>query len=180
VGRTADAYDVVGLAIAAFEASSESNAFSSKFDYYLKRQARLTPQELQGLALFRGKGKCVACHVLDAPGRMLAHALYAEMVTPGTVAGGRRTRHGLGVALSDLAGHPSVHHGGDIDGFTTFTAYLPDDSLNITVLINTQGLTRPDAVAAAVVEAALGLHRQRPAGPGPSDLTMFAGRTTTT
>jgi D-alanyl-D-alanine carboxypeptidase len=109
-------------------------------------------------------------------GRMLAHALYVEMVTPGTVAGGRRTRHGLGVALSDLAGHPAVHHGGDIDGFTTFTAYLPEDSLNITVLINTQGPTRPDAVAAAVVEAALGPNRQRPAGPGPGDLTMFAGR----
>jgi CubicO group peptidase (beta-lactamase class C family) len=109
-------------------------------------------------------------------GRVLAPALYAEMVTPRTVAGGRRTRHGLGVALSDLAGHPAVHHGGDIDGFTTFTAYLPDDSLNITVLLNTQGPTRPDAVAAAVVEAALGPHGQRPAGPGPGDLTMFAGR----
>jgi hypothetical protein len=92
------------------------------------------------------------------------------------VAGGRRTRYGLGVALSDLAGQPAVHHGGDIDGFTTFTAYLPDDSLNITVLINTQGPTRPDAVAVAVVEAALGPHRQRPAGQGPGDLTMFAGR----
>ena len=31
---------------------TESNTFSSKFDYYLKRQARLSPQELQGLALF--------------------------------------------------------------------------------------------------------------------------------
>jgi D-alanyl-D-alanine carboxypeptidase len=109
-------------------------------------------------------------------GRMLAHARYAEMVTPAIVSGGRRTRHGLGVALSDLAGHPAVHHGGDIDGFTTFTAYLPNDSLSITVLINTQGPTRPDAVAAAVVEATLGAQRQRPAGPGPGDLTMFAGR----
>jgi CubicO group peptidase (beta-lactamase class C family) len=109
-------------------------------------------------------------------GQVLAPALYAEMVAPGMVAGGRRTRYGLGVALSDLAGHPAVHHGGDIDGFTTFTAYLPDDSLNLTVLINTQGPTRPDAVAAAVVEAALGPRRQRPAGRGPGDLTMFAGR----
>jgi cytochrome c peroxidase len=71
-GRTADAYDFIGLAIAAFEASPESNAFSSKFDYYLKGQARLSSQELQGLALFRGKGKCAACHVLDGPGRGLA------------------------------------------------------------------------------------------------------------
>jgi cytochrome c peroxidase len=76
--RTGEAYDFIGLAIAAFEASPESNAFSSKFDYYLKRQARLSPKELQGLALFRGKGKCVACHVLDGPGRGLARGKPRE------------------------------------------------------------------------------------------------------
>jgi cytochrome c peroxidase len=76
--RTGEAYDLIGLAIAAFEASPESNAFSSKFDYYLKRQARLSPKELQGLALFRGKGKCVACHVLDGPGRGLARGKPRE------------------------------------------------------------------------------------------------------
>jgi cytochrome c peroxidase len=71
-GRTADAYDFIGLTIAAFEGSPESNAFSSKFDAFLAGRARLTPQERQGLALFRGKGKCVACHVLDGHGRGLA------------------------------------------------------------------------------------------------------------
>lgn len=71
----AAAYDFVGLAIAAFEASPESNAFTSKFDYYLRRQARLSPEELRGLALFRGKGKCAACHVLDGNGRGLARGL---------------------------------------------------------------------------------------------------------
>jgi cytochrome c peroxidase len=62
--RVSEAYDFIGGAIAAFEASPESNAFTSKFDYYLQGQARLSPQELMGLALFRGKGKCAACHVL--------------------------------------------------------------------------------------------------------------------
>jgi len=71
-GRELEAYDSIGQAIAAFEASPESNAFTSKFDYYLQGRARLSPQELQGLALFRGKGKCVACHVLDHNGRGLA------------------------------------------------------------------------------------------------------------
>ena len=70
--RTGEAYDFIGVAIAAFEASPESNAFSSKFDYYLKRQARLSAEELQGLALFRGRGKCAACHLLDGNGRGIA------------------------------------------------------------------------------------------------------------
>lgn len=70
--RTMEAYDFVGLAVAAFEASPESNAFSSKFDYFRSGQARLSSEELLGLALFRGKGKCAACHVLDGSGRGLA------------------------------------------------------------------------------------------------------------
>lgn len=69
--QTAAAYDFIGLAVAAFEASPASNAFTSKFDYYLRGVARLSPQEFQGLVLFRGKGKCAACHVLDGPGRGL-------------------------------------------------------------------------------------------------------------
>jgi cytochrome c peroxidase len=71
-GRTSDAYDFIGLAIAAFEASPESNAFTSKFDRYLQGQARLSALEMQGFALFRGKGKCSACHVLDEHGRGIA------------------------------------------------------------------------------------------------------------
>ena len=76
-------------------------------------------------------------------GPVLAPELYAEMVKPGTVAGGRRTRYGFGVALSDIGGRPAVHHGGDIDGFTTFTAYLPADSLNLDGVLSTPKV-RPD------------------------------------
>lgn len=55
-------YDRVGLAIAAYEASSEVNQFSSKFDAYLAGEAALSPKETWGLALFKGKGQCNACH----------------------------------------------------------------------------------------------------------------------
>jgi cytochrome c peroxidase len=67
--RTSEAYDFIGRAIAAFEGSRESNAFTSKYDAFLQRRAGLTHEEMQGLALFRGKGKCAACHVLDGNGR---------------------------------------------------------------------------------------------------------------
>jgi cytochrome c peroxidase len=61
------AYDCVGFAIAAYEGSRESNQFSSKYDAYLAGKAKLTQIEKQGLNLFRGKGKCAACHTV-APG----------------------------------------------------------------------------------------------------------------
>jgi cytochrome c peroxidase len=56
------AYDAIGLSIAAYEASSEVNAFTSKYDYTFTGQAKLTKEEQRGFALFQGKGKCRLCH----------------------------------------------------------------------------------------------------------------------
>lgn len=67
-------YDRVGLAIAAYEASSEVNQYSSKFDYFQAGLVGLTPEEELGLELFNAGndndgifelgegGNCAACH----------------------------------------------------------------------------------------------------------------------
>ncbi|HEX5642633.1 MAG TPA: cytochrome c peroxidase [Thermoleophilia bacterium] len=57
------AYDYVGLSIAAYEASSEVNPFSSKYDAWVAGKAKLTRPEMQGFRLFMNKGKCGNCHV---------------------------------------------------------------------------------------------------------------------
>ena len=63
---TVQAYNAVAQAIAAYEGSTEINAFSAKYDYYLKDPARypLTAEEKLGLELFEreDKGNCAACH----------------------------------------------------------------------------------------------------------------------
>lgn len=59
------AFDDIALSIVAFEASPESNAFTSKYDYYLKGLVSLTQEEKKGLNLFKSKGKCANCHVVD-------------------------------------------------------------------------------------------------------------------
>lgn len=56
------AYDNIALAIAAYEASSEVNAFSSKYDAYLAKQVDLNDLEREGMRLFNGKAKCSRCH----------------------------------------------------------------------------------------------------------------------
>jgi cytochrome c peroxidase len=61
-------YDRVGLAIAAYEASSEVNQFSSKYDAYLRGEVELTAQEQLGLILFNGKGDCYECHPSESDG----------------------------------------------------------------------------------------------------------------
>ena len=59
-------FNAIARAIAAFETSSEVNAFSSKYDYYLKDPERypLSEEEMRGLDLFvrEDKGNCAACH----------------------------------------------------------------------------------------------------------------------
>ena len=59
------AYDNIGLAVAAYEASPEVNQYTSKYDAFIEGQAELTVEEELGLAVFAGKGQCAACHVLD-------------------------------------------------------------------------------------------------------------------
>jgi cytochrome c peroxidase len=60
-----EAFDSIALSIEAFEASSESNAFTSKYDYYLKGVVDLTKEEKKGLNLFKSNGKCANCHSVD-------------------------------------------------------------------------------------------------------------------
>jgi len=61
-----EAYDEIALAIAAYEASPEVSAFTSKYDAYLAKQVRLSPMEAEGMRLFNGKGKCSHCHTSKA------------------------------------------------------------------------------------------------------------------
>jgi cytochrome c peroxidase len=56
------AYRFIALAIAAYEASPEVNAFTSKYDAFLEGRATLTADESRGLALFAGKARCAMCH----------------------------------------------------------------------------------------------------------------------
>jgi cytochrome c peroxidase len=63
-GRVNENYDRIASSIAAFEASAESNAFTSKFDYAHRGMAKLSAEEQKGFSLFMGKAKCAGCHVL--------------------------------------------------------------------------------------------------------------------
>jgi len=59
------AYDQVALSIAAYEGSSEVNAFTSKYDAVVAGTAEFTMEEKKGFNLFQGKGKCANCHIIN-------------------------------------------------------------------------------------------------------------------
>jgi cytochrome c peroxidase len=76
------AYDDIALSIAAFEASPESNAFTSKYDLTFKGKAKLTKEEQRGYALFRGKGKCHRCHVANGQRALFTDYTYDNLGVP--------------------------------------------------------------------------------------------------
>jgi len=80
--NTNAAFDCIALAIAAYEASREVSAFTSKFDAYLAGQVKLTKQERQGLNLFNGKAKCARCHVDTGKAPLFTDFTYDNLGVP--------------------------------------------------------------------------------------------------
>ena len=63
--KVISAYDHAAQSIASYESGPEVSAFSSKFDFALANPTLnvLTPDELAGWNLFRGKAHCNTCHL---------------------------------------------------------------------------------------------------------------------
>lgn len=76
------AYDAIGYSIAAYEASPEVNAFSSKYDYSLSGQEKLTQLERKGFALFHGQAKCFKCHVSNGRAPLFTDFTYDNLGLP--------------------------------------------------------------------------------------------------
>src|SRR5258708_39025439 len=61
--RATFVYDAWGHSISEYEGSIGVSAFSSKFDAFLEGAYTLTPDEMAGYNLFKGKGNCNSCHM---------------------------------------------------------------------------------------------------------------------
>ena len=70
-------YGNIGLSIAAYEDSPEVNAFTSKFDI-----GKLTKEERRGLSLFKGKGKCRLCHIVNGKDPLFTDFTYDNLGVP--------------------------------------------------------------------------------------------------
>ena len=65
--------------------------------------------------------------------------------------------YGLGWIIESYRGKKRVHHGGNIDGFSTQVSLLPADGIGIVVLTNLNGTPLPDIVARHASDRLLGL-----------------------
>jgi hypothetical protein len=85
-------------------------------------------------ALCSTVGDLAAWNRALATGRVVGPASWTRMTTPEGAA--RSKGYGYGLIVASFAAHRIVAHGGEFAGFRTSNAYLPDDSLSVTVLTN--------------------------------------------
>jgi cytochrome c peroxidase len=73
------AFTQIGVAIEAFERSA-LQPFSSRYDAFVRGQARLSAAEARGMALFMdpAKGNCAACHLMNPSSGKPEDSLFSE------------------------------------------------------------------------------------------------------
>jgi CubicO group peptidase (beta-lactamase class C family) len=65
--------------------------------------------------------------------------------------------YGMGFFVTTYRGHKFVHHGGNIDGFSSLVAFLPQDNIGLVILTNQNASPMPAVVAYHVWDKLLGL-----------------------
>jgi len=65
--------------------------------------------------------------------------------------------YGLGWFLQPYRGHRMLHHGGNIDGFTSVVSFLPDDGTGLVVLTNMNSTFLTTVLALSLYDRLLGL-----------------------
>ena len=76
-------------------------------------------------------------------GRIVSARSVAMMAGPETLTVGDRrgktTGYGMGLGTGAVGSHPTIQHGGSINGFRTQQYWFPKDSLSVIAFINTSG-----------------------------------------
>jgi hypothetical protein len=65
--------------------------------------------------------------------------------------------YGLGWSIQPYRGHHFIHHGGNIDGFSTMTTLMPRDNLGVVALCNLNGTPAPWILCLSAYDRLLGL-----------------------
>jgi CubicO group peptidase (beta-lactamase class C family) len=108
------------------------------------------------LLLQLGKGKVEGRQII-------AEKALGEIHTPQIVAGGDLkydesfyASYAMGWGVTSYRGHPSLSHGGGIDGFTSAVRFLPKDQLGVVVLTNSAS-PASGLIASNAIDRMLGL-----------------------
>ncbi|MFP2931573.1 serine hydrolase domain-containing protein [Pyxidicoccus sp. 3LG] len=92
-------------------------------------------------------------------GKVVSPESYTLMTTPVKTTDGKGAPYpyGFGLSMVELEDHPTVEHGGGINGFAANLMRLPKDDLTVVVLFNTEGRASPMDLSAKLARLALGI-----------------------
>lgn len=96
--------------------------------------------------------------------QLLARNTAEQMHTPQMVIQGippfrelSEASYGMGLFIDAYRGHKQVSHGGNLDGFSSQFAFLPNDGIGVVVLTNMDGTSLRDLVPYYIYDRLLGL-----------------------
>jgi D-alanyl-D-alanine carboxypeptidase len=72
--------------------------------------------------------------LMDA--KVIGSSSLEQMTRPATLNDGKPTTYGFGLGLNDRNGRRVIAHGGGINGFSSYLAYVPSTRLTVVVLTN--------------------------------------------
>ncbi len=90
-------------------------------------------------------------------GELISEESLERMTTPYVLNSGESTGYGYGLAPRDLRGRRAIGHGGGINGYLTYSFYLPEEDVFVAVFSNSTGsLAGPGFVAEKLGAIAVG------------------------
>ncbi|HEX8669045.1 MAG TPA: serine hydrolase [Allosphingosinicella sp.] len=90
-------------------------------------------------------------------GKVVRAGTYAQMIAPTRLPDGRTEPYGFGLGLSKIRKRGVIGHSGGIFGFTTDSAYLPQEDMFVAVFANSDApATNPGVVMQRLAGLALG------------------------
>ena len=97
------------------------------------------------------------------PANFAKEAYSSQMIVnsslPGKESDVMFTTYGFAWMMHSYRGHYVVEHGGNIDGFTANTAFLPADSLGIVILSNQDGSALQKTIRNTIIDRLFGLEK---------------------
>jgi CubicO group peptidase (beta-lactamase class C family) len=109
------------------------------------------------LLLQLGGGKVGGTQLLTAQGLAELHKPQVVVGESGQDPEITGTSYALGWFVESYRGHARVHHGGNIDGFSTMVSFVPREGVGVVALTNLNGTALPGIVARQAVDRLLGL-----------------------
>ena len=109
-------------------------------------------------------------------GKVVSPASYKQMTTPTVLPDGTRTDYGFGLSIGTFEDHPTIDHGGGINGFNSMLAWHPDDQLHIAVISSGEPISS-GKIARELYFAATGREKAQPKQLplAAADIARFAG-----